>query len=276
MSITGVLLAGGTGSRLRPLTNVTNKHLLAVYDRPMIFYPLNNLILAGIRKIFVVTGGEHFDSVGRLLGSGKRLEEGLGISNGMIDSLAYGVQDRAGGIAEALGLAKEFVGKDNVAVVLGDNIFEREDFLREAVERFEGGGDLFSGAHLFLKKVQSDRLYEKTEKGLRAKYGMAELKSGRVIGIEEKPETPKSNYAVTGAYIYDNKVFDVISGLKPSGRGELEITDVNNHYISQGMARYSFVKGDWTDAGSIETLHRAGNLIEGKRKRELKKTHKAL
>lgn len=250
----GVILAGGTGSRLRPLTWVTNKHLLPVYDKPMIYYPLNNLLKAGIRDIFIVTGGEHFDAIGRLLGSGKKIKEVLGLEE-PIHSIAFGVQDSAGGIAEALGLAKQFVGKDSVTVVLGDNIFEDERFLHGAVANFK------SGAHIFLKPVSDPYLFEEINGVRKAKYGIAELNGNAVIGVEEKPAKPKTNYAVTGAYIYDNNVFDIIKTLKPSARGELEITDVNNAYISKGNMKCSIINGSWTDAGSIKTLYRATRLV---------------
>jgi len=250
----GALLAGGTGTRLKPMTYVTNKHLLPVYDKPMIAYPLQYLLNAGITEIFVVTGGEHFDQVGKLLGSGKKVCEKLGLE-GRIDSIAFGVQDGAGGIAEALGLARKFAGDDSVAVVLGDNIFEDGHVLRGAVKNFESGG------HIFLKHVPDKILFEEKDGMRKAKYGMAELSGRQVIGIEEKPEKPKSNYAVTGAYVYDNSVFDVIKTLKPSGRGELEITDVNNYYVQKGRMHYSIVNGWWTDAGSIDALRRATNLV---------------
>jgi glucose-1-phosphate thymidylyltransferase len=267
--ITGVILAGGWGTRLHPHTRVQNKHLLPVYDKPMIAYPLQYLLNAGITNYFIVTGGEHFAAIAQLLGKGKDLKETLGLE-GRIDSLVYGVQNLPGekpkGIAEALGLARKYVGNDHVAVVLGDNIYEDEQFLRGAVQHFTGGG------HIFLHQVPDDALYE-TATGpdgattRRAKYGMAELgpDGTAVLGIEEKPVTPKSNYAVTGAYLYDNRVFDVIPTLKPSRRGELEITDVNNYFISQGQMRSTVFKGWWTDAGSIPTLNLAGNLIRQKR-----------
>jgi glucose-1-phosphate thymidylyltransferase len=252
----GVVLAGGTGSRLRPLTWVTNKHLLPVYDRPMIYYPLNNLLKAGIKDVFVVTGGEHFDAIGRLLGSGKKLKDTLGMEE-QVNSFAYGVQDGAGGIAEALGLARQFVGTDPVAVVLGDNIFEDEHLLAEAVKNYTGG------AHIFLKELPEDHLFESANGTRRAKFGVAELSGDKVVGIEEKPVNPKTRYAVTGAYIYDNTVFDIIKTLKPSWRGELEITDVNNEYIRRGQMKYTVIKGSWSDAGSIHTLHRATALRKG-------------
>ena len=244
------------GTRLRPLTWVTNKHLLPVYDNPMIYYPLNNLLKAGIRDIFVVTGGEHFDAIGRLLGSGKKLKETLGITE-PIDSLAFGVQDGPGGIAEALGLARQFVGNDSVAVVLGDNIYEDERILADAVKNFSGG------AHIFLKEIPEDNLYETIDGTRRAKFGIAELSGDKVVGIEEKPVIPKTRYTVTGAYIYDNKVFDIVKTLKPSWRGQLEITDVNNAYINTKQMKYTVVNGSWTDAGSVQTLHRATALRKG-------------
>jgi len=249
----GVVLAGGTGSRLRPLTWVTNKHLLPVYDKPMIYYPLNNLLKAGVKDIFIVTGGEHFDAIGRLIGSGKKLHETVGIAEPS-RSIAFGVQDGAGGIAEALGLARTFVGNDPVAVVLGDNVYEDEAFLAAAVKNFTGG------AHVFLKEVSEDRLFEDINGVRRAKYGIAELSGDKIVSIEEKPINPKSKYAVTGAYLYDHRVFDIIKTLKPSWRGELEITDVSNAYIALGEMRYTIISGDWTDAGSIKTLHRASAL----------------
>lgn len=258
-NLKGVLLAGGTGSRLRPLTWVTNKHLLPVYDKPMIYYPLNNLLKAGINEIFVVTGGEHFEAIGRLLGSGRKLKETLGIGESL-RSLAFGVQDGAGGIAEALGLARTFVGNDNMAVVLGDNIFEDENLLCEAVRNFSGG------AHIFLKEVPDENLYEDIYGSRRAKYGIAELSGDRVVSIEEKPEKPKSNYAVTGAYLYDPSVFDIIASLKPSWRNELELSDVNNEYIKAGRMKYTIINGSWTDAGSVETLHRATRLCQSWKK----------
>lgn len=256
----GVLLAGGTGSRLLPLTKVTNKHLLPIGGKPMIYYPLNNLIQAGIKDIYVVTGGEHYAAITGLLGSGKKLKENLGINAEV--SLSFGTQDRAGGIAEALGLARTWAGNDNVVVMLGDNIYENERFLEEPVRNFR------SGAHIFLKEIPEQYLYEIDGTGKRkAKYGMAafngcEEMAERILSdIEEKPEHPATNYAVTGAYIYDNNVFEIINGLKPSGRGELEITDVNNAYLKQERMNNSFVEGYWTDAGSHSTLQRA-NMLE--------------
>jgi glucose-1-phosphate thymidylyltransferase len=217
----------------------------------MISYPLQNLVQAGINRIFVVTGGEHFSAIGGLLGSGE--EEDLariGINASV--TLSYGVQRRPRGIAHALGLAEGFAGDDPVCVVLGDNIFEDEGFLTKAVRSFDGG------ACIFLKQMPEDLLFEESPGGKRrAKYGMADVIGNSVRGVEEKPETPKSNYAVTGAYIYDRDVFSIVRTLEPSGRGELEITDVNNAYILRGAMRAYTIDGEWTDAGGIESLHRA-------------------
>lgn len=249
----GIVLAGGSGSRLRPLTLVTNKHLLPIHDKPMVYYPLDNLIRAGIRDIFIVTGGEHFSAIGALLGSGSEEDLApLGIATGA--NISYGVQKRPAGIAHALGLAKEFAGGSAVSVVLGDNIFEDRDLLKNV-------STLRRGAHIFLKEVPEDHLFEEANGRRRAKYGMVEVCDGRVLGIEEKPEKPKSNLAVTGAYVYDGAVFDIVRTLKPSWRGELEITDVNNAYILDNKMTYTIVHGEWTDAGSIETLARATRLV---------------
>lgn len=225
----GVILAGGTGSRLLPLTQVTNKHLLPIYDKPMIFYPLNTLIRMGIEEILVVSGIEHCGHILQLLGSGK--EFGVDIS--------YKVQDTAGGIAQALGLAENFVAKDSVAVILGDNVYE---------DTFDISS-FYAGVHLYLKEVQDAH-----------RFGVANVVNNYITCIEEKPTNPKSNLAVTGLYLYDNRVFDVIKKIKPSRRSELEITDVNNRYIQIGDISYDIVKGDWTDAGTFESLHRA-NVI---------------
>lgn len=254
MPMKGIILAGGSGSRLRPLTLVTNKHLLPVYDKPMIAWPLRNLVTAGIHDIFVVTGGDHFSAIGGLLGSGDLDDMSrLGIQSTV--RISYGVQKKPAGIAHALGLAREFAGEDPVTVLLGDNIFQDENFLSETVGRFK------EGAHIFLKEIpETGYFLERTEKGLRAKYGVADVQGGKVLSIEEKPENPKSRFAVTGAYIYDRSVFKIVTKLKPSARGELEITDVNNAYIRKGLMNSSVVKGEWTDAGSIESLKRATDL----------------
>ncbi|MGE4232482.1 MAG: sugar phosphate nucleotidyltransferase [Bacteriovoracia bacterium] len=232
----GIVLAGGTGSRLFPLTKVTNKHLLPVGNKPMIYYPIEKFIGAGIDEILIVTGVEHMGSVVSLLGSGKDFN----------CRFTYRVQDEAGGIAQALGLAEHFVHGDSCAVILGDNIFQ--DSLKEHVQAFEKQG---KGARILLKEVPDPH-----------RFGVAELKDDRVVGIEEKPKQPKSNMAVTGIYIYDSQVFNFIRNLKPSHRGELEITDVNNHYIEQGTLSYGTLKGWWSDAGTFGSLARVSKLLE--------------
>ncbi|HII30230.1 spore coat protein [Candidatus Woesearchaeota archaeon CG08_land_8_20_14_0_20_47_9] len=237
----GVLLAGGTGSRLRPVTRVTNKHLLPVYNKPMIYYPLQTLIDCGIKDIMIVSGREHAGHFLSLLGSGKE----FGVR------LVYEIQDEAGGIAQALGLAEDFADGGRVAVILGDNVFE--DNFRADVDEFEGGS---AGAKIFLKEVPDPE-----------RFGVAELKGDRVVGIEEKPKAPKTSYAVTGLYLYDNRVFDVIKSLKPSSRGELEITDVNNAYINKRGMAFAFVKGFWSDAGTFESLFRASSLVRAKERK---------
>ncbi|WP_067052356.1 sugar phosphate nucleotidyltransferase [Methanofollis ethanolicus] len=229
----GVILAGGTGSRLYPLTKVTNKHLLPVYDKPMICYPLQTLMDAGIDDILIVSGRGHVGHFLELLGSGSD----MGVR------LSYEIQEGAGGIAQALGLAKRWSNGDDLAVILGDNIFE--DSVRDAVESFEGG------ARVFLKEVLDAH-----------RFGVAEVAGDRIVSIEEKPEKPKSNLAVTGLYLYDHRVFDVIKTLKPSGRGELEITDVNNAYIGQGEMGFSVLRGFWSDAGTFDSLLRASQMVK--------------
>ncbi len=234
----GIILAGGTGSRLYPLTKVTNKHLLPVYDRPMIYYPLRTLINAGIDDILIVSGRGHVGHFLELLGSGSE----FGVR------LSYEVQAEAGGIAQALGLAERFAGGDSVAVILGDNIFE--DDITGPVASFR------SGARLFLKRVPDAH-----------RFGVAEIDphSGTVRHIEEKPERPRSDYAVTGLYLYDPEVFRIVRRLKPSGRGELEITDVNNEYVRNGRLSYSVLEGYWSDAGTFESLYRASELVRSRR-----------
>lgn len=237
----GIILAGGTGSRLYPLTKVTNKHLLPVGDKPMIYYPIEKLTEAGISEILIVTGTEHMGDVVNLLGSGR--DFGC--------RFTYKVQDEAGGIAQALGLAENFVGNDSMAVILGDNIFESD--LKKAVNEFTG-----SGAQIMIKQVPDpDR------------FGVVELDGDKIVGIEEKPAQPKSEYAVTGIYMYDSNVFEFIKTLKPSGRGELEITDVNNHYIRQGKMKYSILEGWWTDAGTPESYKTANDLIHQMNKNQI-------
>ena len=234
----GIILAGGTGSRLYPLTKVTNKHLLPVYDKPMVYYPLQTLVSAGITEIMIVSGRGHAGHFLELLGSGAD----FGVS------LTYEIQEKAGGIAEALGLAAGWADDDDVAVILGDNIFQ--DDITAEVASFE------KGAKIFLKEVPDAR-----------RFGVAELKGDQVISIEEKPQHPKSSYAVTGLYLYDHSVFSVIKKLKPSGRGELEITDVNNAYIKKGRMHYSVLTGYWSDAGTFDSLLRASMLVQKHAKR---------
>lgn len=229
----GILLAGGNGRRLNPLTDITNKHLLAVYDRPMILYPLQSLVDAGIDEVLIITGKEYAGGFLKLLGSGK--DYGCRIW--------YEIQEEAGGIAQALGLGEKFVENENVAVILGDNIFE--DPFKPFVEEFEGQ----QGARVFLKKAPDA-----------SRFGVPVFKDEKIIKIEEKPEKPQSDYAVTGFYMYDSKVFQVIKDLKPSARGELEITDVNNYYIENGLLKPHFVEGSWTDAGTFESLYRANRI----------------
>jgi len=228
----GIVLAGGTGSRLFPLTKVTNKHLLPIGTKPMIYYPIEKLIEAGMDEILIVTGTEHMGDVVGLLGSGVEFN----------CRFTYKVQDQAGGIAQALGLAENFCGGDSMTVILGDNIFEAS--LAKAAQSWNG-----KGAKILIKEVQDPQ-----------RYGVAELDGDRIIGIEEKPKNPKSNYCVTGIYMYDGGVFDVIKTLKPSGRGELEITDVNNHYISEGIMGYDMLDGWWTDAGTPDSYRVANEL----------------
>jgi len=233
----GVILAGGTGSRLYPLTKITNKHLLPVYDRPMIYYPIEALVKAGIRDILIVTGGNHAGEFLKLLGNGA--EFGLKHIN-------YTYQEGAGGIAEALGLAEHFAAGEKIVVFLGDNIIEKN--IISAVESFR---QQERGAKILLKEVENPQ-----------EYGIAELEGNRIIRIEEKPQHPRSNLAVIGIYMYDNEVFDIIKTLKPSRRGELEITDVNNHYIREGTMTYELLDGWWGDAGeSIDALLRVSNLV---------------
>jgi glucose-1-phosphate thymidylyltransferase len=232
----GVILAGGLGTRLSPLTRVTNKHLLAVYNKPMIYYPIECLVNAGVHDIMIVTGGNHAGDFLRLLGNGK--DFGL-------EDLHYTYQEGEGGIADALRLAEHFADGDKIIVILGDNIIEK-NICRAA-------GDFFTqrqGAKILLKQVEDPQ-----------RFGVAELDGKTVIGIEEKPKQPKSNLAVIGIYMYDNQIFDIIKTLKPSDRGELEITDVNNAYIAQGTMTCEVLDGWWTDAGTFESLYRATTLI---------------
>lgn len=240
----GVVLAGGKGTRLSPLTRITNKHLLPVFDKPMIYYPIQTLVDAGIQEILVVTGGNHAGDFLQLLSNGK--EFGL-------KHLDYTYQEGEGGIADALKLAEHFADGDKLCVILGDNLVEKS--IRSAVEDFRKQE---RGAKILLKEVHDAE-----------RFGVAEIAGNRIIGIEEKPKKPKSNYAVTGFYMYDNTVFEKIRTLKPSGRGELEITDVNNAYIQEGTLTFGFLEGWWTDAGTFESLLRASNLVaESRRARD--------
>jgi len=232
----GVILAGGLGTRLYPLTKVTNKHLLPVYDKPMIYYPIQTLINAGIDDILIVTGGNNAGDFLKLLGNGK--EFGLKHIN-------YTYQEGEGGIAEALRLAEFFASGERVCVVLGDNIIEKN--IRKAVENFRRQKE---GAKILLKKVPDPQ-----------RFGVAELKGDRIARIEEKPKDPKSQYAVIGIYLFDQEVFNAIRTLKPSDRGELEITDVNNRYIEKGVMTWDILEGWWTDAGTFESLLHANQLV---------------
>ncbi len=232
----GVILAGGLGSRLFPLTKITNKHLLPVHDRPMIYYPLQTLINAGIQDILIVTGGNNAGDFLRLLGNGK--EFGLKHIN-------YTYQEGEGGIADALKLAEYFADKGKICVVLGDNIIEGN--VRQAAQGFEKQE---RGAKILLKEVPDPQ-----------RFGVAEIEGQRILGIKEKPKFPKSNFAVVGIYMYDGTVFDIVRTLKPSERGELEITDVNNEYLRRGELTCDFLDGWWTDAGTFGSLLRANNLV---------------
>jgi glucose-1-phosphate thymidylyltransferase len=232
----GVVLAGGKGSRLYPLTRVTNKHLLPVYDRPMIFYPIQTLVDAGIKDIIVVTGGQNSGDFLRLLSNGKDFD---------LRRVHYTYQEGEGGIADALRLTEPFVEGDKICVVLGDNLIETN--IIDAKNAFEKQP---KGAHILLKEVADPE-----------RFGCPELSDGRILGIDEKPKTPKSGYAVTGIYFYDTTVFSKIGKTKPSWRNELEITDVNNMYLREGTLTHSFLEGWWSDAGTFESLLRATNLV---------------
>lgn len=235
MDMRGIVLAGGTGSRLMPLTKVTNKHLLPVGQKPMIYYPIERLTSIGIEEILIVTGLEHMGDVVNLLGSGK--DFGC--------RFTYKVQDEAGGIAQALALAESFANDHLMTVILGDNIISAG--IKSHAEKFVAQK---TGAKILLKQVPDP-----------TRFGVAEMSEGKVISIEEKPENPKSDYAVTGVYFYDSQVFDIIRSLKPSARGEFEITHVNQAYIEKGQLSYDILEGWWTDAGTFESLNRANELV---------------
>lgn len=238
----GIILAGGKGTRLYPLTKVTNKHLLPVFNKPMIYYPIETLARAGIRDILLISGKGHAGHFLELLESGQH----LGVR------LSYAVQEEAGGIAQALSLAEDFADGQKTVVILGDNILE--DDISSAVDVFR---QQERGARIFLKEVENPR-----------SYGVAEVTGEKIVGIEEKPKDPKSNLAVVGLYMYDGRVFDIIKSLKPSGRGELEITDVNNAYIQAGEMYYETLKGWWGDGGeSFQSLLEASMLAAKKEKK---------
>ncbi|MGB7957399.1 MAG: sugar phosphate nucleotidyltransferase [Minisyncoccia bacterium] len=236
----GVILAGGFGTRLQPLTFITNKHLLPVYDKPMILYPLETLRAAGVSEIMIVCGKEHAGHFMNFLGSGK--EYGL--------KLSYALQHGAGGIAEALGLAEDFVGNDKVAVILGDNIFE-DDF-SEDFKKFQRE----KGSRVFVKEVPDPE-----------RFGVAEVSGGKIVHTEEKPKNPKTNLAIVGLYLYDPDVFTKIKTLVPSARGELEITGLHNAYIGEGSLAYGMVKGFWSDAGTFESLHKSAAWAANRKKK---------
>ncbi len=232
----GVVLAGGLGTRLYPLTKITNKHLLPVYNRPMVTYPVECLVNAGIKDILIVTGGNNPGDFLKLLGSGRECG---------VEKINYAYQEGEGGIADALSLAGNHAAGGRVCVVLGDNIIERN--IIAAVEDYKRQG---SGAKILLKKVDDPQ-----------RFGVAVIEDGKLSGIEEKPQKPASPYAVTGIYMYDSQVFEFIKSLTPSARGELEITDVNNMYIHQGKMTWSELDGWWSDAGTFDSLLRASNLV---------------
>ena len=231
----GVILAGGLGTRLYPATRVTNKHLLPVYDKPMVFYPLHTLIRAGIIDILIVSGPDHTGHFLRLLHSGKEFRV----------RLKYDVQEEPSGIAKALSLAEDFAGGDKIVVILGDNIFE--DDIAESVALFKNSDD---GARLFLKEVPDVE-----------RFAAADINGTKIVSIKEKPKNPKSNLAVTGLYMYDSNVFDIIRTLKPSARGQYEITDVNNEYVRREKVSFRLLNGFWSDAGTHESLFRATEFV---------------
>ena len=235
----GVVLAGGLGKRLRPLTKITNKHLLPIFNLPMVYYPIQTLVEAGIRDILVVTGGNHAGEFLRLLGNGHQ----FGLKH-----IDYTYQEGEGGIAEALGLACDFAEGQKIVVILGDNIVEKP--IKEYVERFRAQKE---GARILVKEVEDPQ-----------RFGVVDFRDARIISIEEKPEKPKTNYAVTGIYMYDAQVFDIIKTLKPSDREELEITDVNNAYLKKSQLYYDILDGWWSDAGTFDSLLRANNLVAEK------------
>jgi glucose-1-phosphate thymidylyltransferase len=242
-TIKGIILAGGLGSRLYPLTAVTNKHLLPIWNKPMIYYPIKTLVDAGIKDVMIVTGGNNAGDFLRLLGNGKE----LGLRH-----IEYAYQKGEGGIADALKLAEDFADNDKIVVVLGDNIIEKS--IKKSVDKFKNQQ---KGARILIKEVPDPQ-----------RFGVVEFdkKKARIIKIAEKPKNPKTKYAVTGLYMYDSDVFDIVKRLRPSKRGELEITDVNNAYIKAGLMQYDILSGFWTDSGTFESLLRANNLVARKNK----------
>ncbi|MFH0856426.1 MAG: sugar phosphate nucleotidyltransferase [bacterium] len=234
----GVIIAGGKGTRLLPVTRVVNKSLLPIYDKPLIYYPIIKLRDAGIKNILIISGRENAGQFLDLMGSGKD----LGVK------LSYEVQEEPGGIAQALGLAEDFADSEKIVAILGDNIFEHE--LNDAVSDFKKQKE---GAKIFLKEVLDPE-----------RFGVPELDGDKIINIIEKPKNPPTNYAVAGIYMYDKKVWDIIRCLAPSERGELEITDVNNHYVKEGNMTYEILKGEWIDAGTFDSLLRANILMAKK------------
>lgn len=241
----GVILAGGLGSRLLPLTKVTNKHLLPVYHKPMIYYPIEALVEAGVKELMIVTGGNSAGDFLKLIGNGRKMG---------LEHVSFAYQEGEGGIADALRLAQHFANGQKMVVMLGDNIIGSS--IRGSVNKFINQK---SGARVILKKVSDPE-----------RFGVAVLKGNQVVSIEEKPKKPKSNYAVTGIYMYDEQVFDVISELKPSRRGELEITDVNNWYLKKGLLEYDMLTGFWSDAGTFESLTRSAELVRAQETRRKK------
>ncbi len=231
----GVILAGGLGTRLDPITRVTNKHLLPVYNQPMIFYPIKTLITAGVKQILIVTGGNNAGDFLKLLGNGEEFG---------IQDIHYAYQKGEGGIADALRLAEHFVGKEKFVVVLGDNVLDKP--IKPFVNQFRKQK---SGARVLIKKVPDP-----------ARFGVVALKKDKIVSIIEKPKVPPSDFAVIGVYMYDGQAFDFIKTLKPSKRGELEITDVNNMYLKKGQLSYNVVDGNWTDCGTFESLYRANGI----------------
>ena len=239
----GVVLAGGLGKRLFPLTKVTNKHLLSIYSKPMVYYPIQTLVDAGIKDILLVTGGNHAGEFLRLLGNGHH----FGLKH-----INYTYQEGEGGIADALRLAEHFADGEKIVVILGDNILEKG--IKRYVDNFKKQPH---GARILIKEVEDPW-----------RFGVVELKKGKIVSIKEKPKKPKSNYIVTGVYMYDSCIFDIVKTLKPSKRGELEITDVNNAYLERGELHYDILKGYWTDSGTFDSLLKANNLVAKKERKK--------